>query len=339
MYKTDTLLAAEPTNEFNIRVDGELELQECEPDEDDEDNELCKEYLGQIVVEGAITLQIRPSMESAYPGSFITLEKDGDVYSVNRFSLDGDGNLATEMVFETESSMAISDVYLFDDYALIFSDGSTFSMGYISDFIGDSVPSNYIIKLADSDAIRGHAISKSSDGSGDPELYIGAMTSASYLIKRMKVIYDPNYNSKVVEDEASSIALLDSVKLSAIKVTPNLIIAGCSTCNDGEGWINFYDRKTMGLLHSESGTDDAMAIGTTLAISGDISNVTHVWYTSIKGVTISLNSIYLANDAENDTWDVDVQDNKFSIAGASVLDKLVIAGIGDEVIFKLTSAT
>lgn len=44
MYNTETLLAAEPTNEYNIRVDGELELEECEPDSDDED--LCKEYLG-----------------------------------------------------------------------------------------------------------------------------------------------------------------------------------------------------------------------------------------------------------------------------------------------------
>lgn len=127
---------------------------------------------------------IRPSKEASYRGSFITLEKDGDLYTVNRFWLNEDGALETEKVFDTESSMAISDVYLFDDYALIYSDGSTFSMGYISDFKGtdDPMPSNYIIKLVDSDAIRGHAMTTSSDGSGTPELYIGAETPAAYLI-------------------------------------------------------------------------------------------------------------------------------------------------------------
>lgn len=155
----------------------------------------------------------------------------------------------------------------------------------------------------------------------------------------MKVIYDPNYNSKVVVDENASIALLSSTTLSAIIVTPRLIFAGCSSCKDGKGWMKFYDRQTMALIHTETGTDEATAIGTTLAISRDISDVLHLWYSSYNDITISLNSIYLANDAEKDTWDIDLQDDKFSLTGASINDKLVIAGIGNELIFKLQSST
>jgi hypothetical protein len=91
----------------------------------------------------------------------------------------------------------------------------------------------------------------------------------------------------VEKDSSASIGLLKSVELTSFLATDELIILGCSSCDSENGWIKFYDRETLTLQHAEAGHDSKMYIGASnsLALSTDVDDVTHLWYTSMSGIS------------------------------------------------------
>jgi len=267
------------------------------------------------------------------------------MYTVYRYFLenaDGEEVISFELIFETSSFDSIEDIYLFDDYALaLVGGGTTFTVIHFPNFRGGEVPSNYGIDLISEDAIVGHALTTSLDGT-TPVLFIALETSAAILGYRMQVFVDTkSYNSRVGEDRSASIALLKSVELTSFLATDDLIILGCSGCNSGEGWIKFYDRESLTLLHTEAGDESNMSKGTSksLALSDDVQGVTHLWYTSMSDNTLKLNTIYASYDSEADEWDFDKRENKFSTTGNSVNDRLIVNSIGHDIIIKVNSAT
>ena len=57
-----------------------------------------------------------------------------------------------------------------------------------------------------------------------------------------------------------------AVTLSAMAVTNKLIVLGCATCSNNDGWIKLYDRDTLEQLYRVDGTSTNNKIGASLSL-------------------------------------------------------------------------
>ena len=94
-------------------------------------------------------------------------------------------------------------------------------------------------------------------------------------------------------------------------VTDNLIIIGCSACEDGNGWIKFYDRASMQFGETVSGDGSDNGVGSSFTVNKDSVGGTQVWYGSKheSGVLLHLNSVYA--EKNGDTWGFSVKNRFF----------------------------
>ena len=120
-------------------------------------------------------VKIRKSMESIIPDSFIVLERDSEdsqTHTVNRWWRNSEGAITTETVFKTSEIGSISDVYVFDNFALALVDDSAIKVIHFKDFRGDVVPPNYGITLVDASEIVSAAIVPSLEDVSKLELFL-----------------------------------------------------------------------------------------------------------------------------------------------------------------------
>ena len=200
VYGTDNLMDALPTNTYQKRIIDKLELQTCATAangilSDDLIAVYCAQYLGQILVEGGGKAVVsRPSNETKSPGSFIVLEKDPTgVYTLQRLFIDKNGNVQQEMVFMTSQFFSITDVYLFNEYALVLVNENSFHVIYFNHYRGKEVkvPSEYGVLFFKEDAIVGQTLYMSRDSDDPPELFVAVRSAGTIKVKRIRILIDP----------------------------------------------------------------------------------------------------------------------------------------------------
>jgi len=125
--------------------EGKLQTNICEGSAGDE---ICASFLGQIVVNRTSSV-----VASKQGVSYAVVERNGTTDTVYRYTVDAGGKVVAEKLFMINKYAAISNLIVFDDFALVLSDTLAIDVVYFKDKRGGVVPNNFAIKLPVKDPV------------------------------------------------------------------------------------------------------------------------------------------------------------------------------------------
>ena len=123
-------------------------------------------------------------------------------------------------------------------------------------------------------------------------------------------------------NDNTKLSVLASSVFSQVEATKDFVYMACPTCRENLGMIYIIEPKTMKSATGVLGKSGYGKIGQKLFVTYNADDTNQVWFSSMSGTTINLNSIVAFQDFETEQWGFNTEWDQFGFQGTSETDTL-----------------